>query len=118
MEIKAAGRSKLTLYIGIGLVLGIVAGFLLNTYYVGNENQHIANADLQQKSLHDKMKSFETAKDTVTYQKFAAQKKELAALKKVAEKKMRLASSGTTAGVDANDKPKTSTGAQALQGSR
>ena len=88
MEIKAGGRSKLTLYIGIGLVLGIVAGFLLNTYYVGNENQNIANAELQQKSLHDKMKSFETAKDTVTYQKFAAQKKELVALKKVAENKI------------------------------
>ena len=88
MEIKPAGRSKLTLYIGIGLVLGIVAGFLLNTYYVGNENRSIANAELQQKSLHDKMKILETAKDTVAYQKFAAQKKQLEGLKKETEKKI------------------------------
>ena len=88
MEIKPEGRSKLTLYIGIGLVLGIITGFLLNTYYVGNENRSIANAELQQKSLHDKMKVFETAKDTITYQKFAAQKKQLERLKKETEKKI------------------------------
>jgi len=88
MEIKATGRSKLTLYIGIGLVLGIVAGFLLNTYYVGNENLNISNAELQQKNLHEKMKVFETARDTVTFQKFDAQKKQLDALKKTTEKEI------------------------------
>jgi len=97
MEIKAAGRSKLTLYIGIGLVLGIVAGFLLNTYYVGNENLNISNAELQQKNLHDKMKGFETARDTVTYQKFAAQKKQLEALKKTTEKEITADVSGENA---------------------
>ena len=66
MEIKVAKRSKLTLYIGIGLVLGIVAGFLLNTYYVGNENISIANSEIQQKYLHDKMKVFETASDSLS----------------------------------------------------
>ena len=97
MEIKAAGRSKLTLYIGIGLVLGIVAGFLLNTYYVGNENLNISNAELQQKNLHDQMKGFETAKDTVAYQKFAAQKKQLDVLKKATEKEITADVSGEKA---------------------
>ena len=80
MEIKPAGRSKLTLYIGIGLILGIVAGFLLNTYYVGNENKRIANAETQQKNLQNKMKVFETAKDTAGYKNLAAQKKDIEAL--------------------------------------
>ena len=97
MEIKPAGRSKLTLYIGIGLVLGIIAGFLLNTYYVGKENLNISNAELQQKNLHDKMKVFETARDTVTYQKFAAQKKQLDALKKTTEKEITADVSGENA---------------------
>ena len=88
MEMKPEGRSKLTLYIGIGLVLGIVAGFLLNTYYVGNENRSIANSELQQKMLHDKMKIFETAKDTISYQKLAAQKKQLEGVKKSTEKRI------------------------------
>ncbi|MFN0082351.1 MAG: dicarboxylate/amino acid:cation symporter [Ferruginibacter sp.] len=86
MEIKGAKRSKLTLYIGIGLVLGIVAGFLLNTYYVGNENRSLANAEVQQKYLHDKMRGFETATDTVAFQKLVAQKKAVEGLRKSAEK--------------------------------
>ena len=75
MQVQSGKRSKLTLYIGIGLVLGIVAGFLLNTYYVGNENKRIANAEMQQKNLQNKMKVFETAKDTAAYKNLAAQKK-------------------------------------------
>ena len=86
MEIKQAKRSKLTLYIGIGLVLGIIAGFLLNTYYVGTENTGIANAELQQKNIAAKMKVFETAADTVSYQRLTTQKKEIEASKKAAEK--------------------------------
>ena len=97
MEIKPAGRSKLTLYIGIGLVLGIVTGFLLNTYYVGNENQSIANAELQQKSIKNKMKVFEVAADTLAYQKLDAQKKQIEGLKKAAEKNITGDSSGETA---------------------
>lgn len=86
MEIKGAKRSRLTLYIGIGLVLGIVAGFLLNTYYVGNENKSLANAEVQQKYLHDKMKGFETANDTVAFKRLVAQKKAVEGLRKSAEK--------------------------------
>ena len=96
MEIKAAERSKLTLYIGIALVFGIVAGFLLNTYYVGNENQSIANSELQQKSLHEKMKVFETSKDTVAYKKLELQKKQLDKLKKTAEQQITADVSGET----------------------
>ncbi len=94
MEIKEVKRSKLTLYIGIALILGIIAGFLLNTYYVGNENQGIANAELQQKSVISRMKVFETAGDTSAYQKLAAQKKEIEAVKKNTEKNITVDSTG------------------------
>ena len=52
MEVKPAKRNKLTLYIGIALVAGIIAGFILNKYYVGTENIKIANAEVQSKNLH------------------------------------------------------------------
>ena len=88
MEIKPAGRSRLTLYIGIGLVLGIIAGFLLNTYYVGKENSSIANAETQQQYLKSKLKTFETARDTIAYNKLVAQKKQVEELKKSTDKKI------------------------------
>ncbi len=97
MQVKSGKRSKLTLYIGIGLVLGIIAGFLLNTYYVGNENKSIANAELQQKYLHDAMKMYETPKDSLVHQKLAAQKKQIEILKKSAEKNILADGTGTIA---------------------
>ena len=94
MQVQSGKRSKLTLYIGIGLVLGIVAGFLLNTYYVGNENKRIANAEMQQKSLQNKMKVYETAKDTAAYKNLAAQKKDIEAVIKASEKDITSDASG------------------------
>ena len=75
MEVQSAKRNKLTLYIGIGLVLGIIAGFILNKFYVGTENGRIANAEMQQKFLHDKMKAFEQPSDSLVYKSLGAQKK-------------------------------------------
>jgi Na+/H+-dicarboxylate symporter len=95
MEIKEQKGSRLTLYIGIGLVLGIIAGFLLNTYYVGTENAGIANAEAQQKILRDKMKVFEKASDTLLYQNLLAQKKTLEAEKKALEKNITTDVTGT-----------------------
>ena len=94
MQVQSGKRSKLTLYIGIGLVLGIVAGFLLNTYYVGNENKRIANAEMQQKNLQNKMKVYETAKDTAAYKNLAAQKKDIEAVIKASEKDITSDASG------------------------
>jgi Na+/H+-dicarboxylate symporter len=45
MDPQKPKRSKLTLYIGIALVLGILTGFLINRYYVGDENERIAFAE-------------------------------------------------------------------------
>ena len=67
MEVKPAKRSKLTLYIGIALVAGIIAGFILNKYYVGDENTKIANAELQTTNLQQRMKRFETVKDSARF---------------------------------------------------
>ena len=97
MQVNSGKRSKLTLYIGIGLVLGIIAGFLLNTYYVGNENKSIANAELQQKHLHNAMKLYDTPKDSLLYQKLVAQKKQTESLKKSAEKNILADGTGSVA---------------------
>ncbi len=97
MQEHSAKRSKLTLYIGIGLVLGIIAGFLLNVYYVGNENKSIANAEAQQIYLHNSMKVFEKASDTLTYQSLISQRKNIERQKKSAEKEVLLDANGETA---------------------
>lgn len=47
MEEKSAKKNRLTLYIGIALVIGIITGFILNKTYVGEENTKIANAEVQ-----------------------------------------------------------------------
>ncbi len=86
MNTNSTKKNKLTLYIGIGLVLGIIVGFLLNTYYVGDENKSIANADLQNKNLHQQMRVFEIAKDTATFNLLNLQKKQAVDAKKTAEK--------------------------------
>ena len=64
MELKPAKPNRLTLYIGIALLLGIVAGFIFNKNYTGAENAQIANAEIQAVHLREKMRPFETVKDT------------------------------------------------------
>ncbi|MEJ7610522.1 MAG: dicarboxylate/amino acid:cation symporter [Ferruginibacter sp.] len=88
MEERGAKRNRLTLYIGIGLLLGIITGFILNKYYVGEENSRLANAELQQDLLKKRMKVFETASDTVLFNKLAVQKKQIETQKKAAEHQM------------------------------
>jgi len=84
MQEHGAKRNRLTLYIGIGLILGIAAGFIMHNSYVGNENTQLANAEIQQAIIHEKMKVFETPSDTVEY-------KRLAVLKAAAEQKKKIA---------------------------
>ncbi|MEO7767928.1 MAG: dicarboxylate/amino acid:cation symporter, partial [Ferruginibacter sp.] len=86
MEMKPARRSRLTLYIGIALVAGIIAGFILNKTYVGKENTAITNAEIQVKHLHDKMKQYEAVKDSSAFQILIAQQKNIILQKKQAEK--------------------------------
>ena len=79
-------KSKLTLYIGIALVLGIITGFLLNSEYVGKENLKLANAEALQTTIKNKMKVFETASDTIFFNKLVIQKKEVEVLKMATDK--------------------------------
>ena len=67
MDIHPAKRNRLTLYIGIALVAGIIAGFIINKVYVGEENAKIANADIQAKDLQLRMSRFETVKDSTRF---------------------------------------------------
>ncbi|MBC7888268.1 MAG: cation:dicarboxylase symporter family transporter [Ferruginibacter sp.] len=86
MEIKRNKPNRLTLYIGIALVAGIIAGFILNKNYVGTENAKIANAEVQAKLVHDKMKQYEVVKDSAALATLLAVKKNITAQKKQAEK--------------------------------
>ncbi|MEO5889102.1 MAG: cation:dicarboxylase symporter family transporter [Ferruginibacter sp.] len=85
MEIKPARRSRLTLYIGIALVAGIIAGFILNKNYVGAENTKIANAEVLAKHLHDKMKPYEAVKDSAAFTALSASQKNVTNQKKLLE---------------------------------
>lgn len=69
---------KLTLYIGIALLLGIITGFIFNKYYVGDENNKIANAELQSNHLLQQMKPYSLAKDSVIFARLLQQQSNIA----------------------------------------
>ncbi|MEO6405378.1 MAG: dicarboxylate/amino acid:cation symporter [Ferruginibacter sp.] len=87
MHHQPSKRSKLTLYIGIGLVLGIITGFALNKNYVGNENQRIANAETYKEQLHNQMKDYQGYNDS-SYSIILITKKQLADKKTAIEKSL------------------------------
>ena len=97
MEMKPAKRSKLTLYIGIALVAGITAGFILNKNYVGVENTKIANADIQLSHIDKGMLQYETVKDTAGFNTIQTKQKMLVAQKKEAEASLLHTADETTA---------------------
>ena len=85
MESTNIKKNRLTLYIGVALVLGITAGFILNKSYVGEENSKIANAELQGNLILQQMKSYERIKDSVAFNKLSQQQAAVTAQKKSAE---------------------------------
>jgi|GEM_PF-8133 len=85
MDAHKGKKNRLTLYIGIAMVLGIALGFVFNQTYVGNENNHIANAELQIQHMQQQMRPFETAKDSVAFKALKEQHKKLTTQKKEAE---------------------------------
>ena len=86
MEVKhPQKKSRLTLYIGIALVLGIILGFILNKNYIGDENQQIANADEQQLALRNRIKPFEKPRDSAEYSRIEKLRREATVAKKKAE---------------------------------
>ncbi len=78
-------RSKLTLYIGIALLLGIVAGFILNKTYVGQENFNITNTEIKQQQILQRLKKYEKEKDPVTVQNLKKLKSLILAVKAASE---------------------------------
>ncbi len=97
MHQQSSKGSKLTLYIGICLLLGIVTGFILNRNYVGTENARIANAEAQQKLLAGKMKTFETVNDTVAFHALTTLKQAITDKKKSTEKNVLISGSSASA---------------------
>jgi Na+/H+-dicarboxylate symporter len=85
MEMIPTKRSKLTLYIGIALVAGILAGFVINKSYVGRENTQIANADIQLSHIDQAMLAFEKINDTASFNLLQEVQKKLITQKKTAE---------------------------------
>ena len=99
MHHEKSKKSRLTLYIGIALVIGIATGFILNKQYVGTENNRIMNAETQQKLLRDKMKLYELPSDSILFQSLNKLKEAVVAKKKAAEKAI-LDNDTNTNGVD------------------
>lgn len=52
---KNRSGNRLTLYIGIALVLGVALGFVFNKFYVGSENRQIAVLDTQLEMINSRM---------------------------------------------------------------
>ncbi|WP_255156138.1 dicarboxylate/amino acid:cation symporter [Ferruginibacter sp. HRS2-29] len=100
MEHQKTKRSRLTLYIGIALVLGIGLGFILNKNYVGKENTAIANAELIQNGLHQKMSPYEIPSQKALSGQLTKLKEAAAAQKKAAEKNI-LADSTSSSAMEA-----------------
>ena len=92
MGIQTFPKSRLTLYIGIALLAGIVGGFILNKNYVGKENEQIAFAELHLLQFQEAMKPYEKMKDTVGYYRLLAVQKNILIQKKLASAQL-LASS-------------------------
>jgi Na+/H+-dicarboxylate symporter len=85
MEEKSTKKNRLTLYIGIALVIGIITGFILNKTYVGDENNKIANAEIQSKHLLAQMHPFERIKDIVSFNLLKKQQQQIIDQKNAAE---------------------------------
>jgi Na+/H+-dicarboxylate symporter len=88
MDSHKGKKNRLTLYIGIAMLLGIALGFVFNHTYVGNENNRIANADVQAKHLLEKTRPYEMPKDSAVFSTLQSLQKTIAAEKKAAEKKL------------------------------
>jgi Na+/H+-dicarboxylate symporter len=78
-------KNKLTLYIGIALVIGIFTGFLCNKYYVGTDNAKIDNAAVQLLHIAALQKPYETPKNAIAFKKINDEITKITTQKKEAE---------------------------------
>jgi Na+/H+-dicarboxylate symporter len=89
MQQQSQGRSgKLTLYIVIGLLLGIITGFFLNKSYVGAENDKLSNISAQEKIFRDSLKRHVLIVDPSKLEKANGDKLRLESLLSTARKKL------------------------------
>ncbi|BAU54626.1 C4-dicarboxylate transport protein [Mucilaginibacter gotjawali] len=74
---RGYAKSKLTLYIFIALILGVIAGYLYNVYVINAINTRITTAETAVKSVNASLSGY---KDTTTidYKMLVAQKAKLA----------------------------------------
>ena len=68
-------KNKLTLFIFIAFVLGISAGYILNTKWINSYNQQIVKSDFQVKAIQANMAAIV---DTINNEQYPVLKKELA----------------------------------------
>jgi Na+/H+-dicarboxylate symporter len=83
IEQVPAKKSKLTLYIIIALIIGIVLGFVMNNSYIRKENEQIATAT---NSLKPVLLSIKNTTDTLspTYQQLIVEKNKWTSIKTAA----------------------------------
>jgi Na+/H+-dicarboxylate symporter len=85
MQQRGSKHNRLTLFIVIGLILGIITGFILNKNYVGQENLRIGNADKIQHNIQPRLAALEKASDSVQYKLLLERRKKFEAVKKQLE---------------------------------
>lgn len=76
-------KNRLTLYIIIGLIVGIAVGFWMNSDYVINENKAIATSEAAVAKLKDQLKVIGDSTSTA-YQQLLAEKTEQISIKNTA----------------------------------
>lgn len=84
-------KNKLTLFIFIALVIGVVAGYLINVNWIGQYNEQISKADTEAKRIEVQLaKTTDTT--TVAYQELKAARKTQISIRKenetIREKKL------------------------------
>lgn len=82
MGTQPSKKNRLTFYIAIALIAGVIGGFLLNKSYVGKENEAIALAELRMTQLQVAMKPYELVKDSIGYSRLVVVQKNILVQKK------------------------------------
>ncbi len=84
-------KNRLTLFIFIALITGIMAGYLLNINWLGQYNEQIIKADAQAKKIEAQLAKIPDT-SSVVYQELAAERKEQLSVRKenesIREKKL------------------------------
>ncbi len=84
-------KNRLTLFIFIALITGIMAGYLLNINWLGQYNEQIIKADAQAKKIEAQLAKIPDT-SSVVYQELAAERKEELSVRKenesIREKKL------------------------------